>query len=292
MVMNPFLTPRQYYQLHGMGPRKRFGQHFLTQAATARRIVESAEIEETDVVIEVGPGLGALTQFLLSKVRSLHLVELDRDLADHLARVTHPLREAVQVHQQDILTFELRPLSVREGSRLVLLGNLPYNITSPLIFFLLESLDVVKRAVFMVQKEVGERLTARPGTKSYGVLSVLLGVYTQAHDLFSVGPQQFYPPPKVDSLVVRIDFPELQSMGEPSFERFRTMVNLAFQQRRKTLRNSLKSLGSESMERAFKASAIDPQRRPETLTPEEFWQLAVSYWRIKEHYGSARQTPE
>ena len=208
--MDQFLTPRQYYHLHGIKPRKRFGQHFLAQPGTAQRIVDSAELEESDVVVEVGPGLGALTQFIQHNVRVLHLVELDRDLANYLRSIMQPWSIDVHVHQQDILTFDFRSVVSPEGRRLIVLGNLPYNITSPLVFHLLESREVVKRAVFMVQKEVGERLTAEPCTKSYGVLSVLLGVCAKTTRLFSVGPQQFYPQHQVDSLVIRIDIPEVR----------------------------------------------------------------------------------
>jgi len=275
--MGQFLTPRQYYQLHGTKPRKRFGQHFLAQPATAERIVASADLEESDVVVEVGPGLGALTQFILPKVRTLHLVELDRDLANYLQTATQHLQDRVHVNQQDILTFDFQSLSRLEEKRLVVMGNLPYNITSPLVFYLLDCIEAIKRGVFMVQKEVGARLTAAPGTKTYGVLSVLLGVYAKACKLFSVGPQQFYPQPQVDSLVIRIDFPEAAQISGLSFKKFRAIVNLAFQQRRKTLRNSLKSLDAKGIEQAFKMSDINPQRRPETLTPEEFLKLALSY---------------
>ena len=279
--MERFLTPRRYYRLHGIKPRKRFGQHFLAQPATAERIVQSAELDPSDVVVEVGPGLGALTQFIPTQVRALHLVELDRDLAGYLQAVTKPFQE-LHVHQQDVLTFDFRSLAGREGRQLVVLGNLPYNITSPLVFYLLESLEAVKRAVFMVQKEVGERLTAGPGTKSYGVLSVLLGVCARACKLFSVGPEQFYPRPQVESLVIRLDFSQASQLDERSFKLLRSVVNLAFQQRRKTLRNSLKPLGSTSIERAFEMTGIDPQRRPETLAPEEFLRLALAFAKARE----------
>lgn len=275
--MDQFLTPRQYYQLHGIKPRKRFGQHFLAQPAIAQRIVASSDLNLSDTVVEVGPGLGALTRFILPQVRKLHLIELDRDLARQLVISTESHQSKVRVYQQDILTFDFDTLSSSEGVRLVVLGNLPYNITSPLVFHLLESIQSIKRAVFMVQKEVGERLAASPGSKTYGVLSVLLGVYAKVTRLFSVTPDQFYPKPKVDSLVIRIDFPEQLQFPTPSFRFLRTVVNFAFQQRRKTLHNSLKSqLGKDSkmFENAFMTSGIDPKRRPETLTPEEFLQLA------------------
>ncbi|MDY0041955.1 MAG: rRNA adenine N-6-methyltransferase family protein, partial [Desulforhabdus sp.] len=127
--MTPFLTPREYYQLHGGRPRKRFGQHFLAQPSIAGRIVASADLQPSDVVVEVGPGLGALTQFVAPQVKKLHLVELDRDLADILRDQTKSVSDRVIIHQQDILTFALDELSRSEQSRLVVLGNLPYNIT-------------------------------------------------------------------------------------------------------------------------------------------------------------------
>jgi 16S rRNA (adenine1518-N6/adenine1519-N6)-dimethyltransferase len=185
------LTPQQYFRLHGGKPRKRFGQHFLAQSATAGRIVQCAELDASDVVVEVGPGLGALTQFILARVECLHLVELDRDLAAHLGASLGSAECQLHVHQQDILTFDFMALSQLVGRRLVILGNLPYNISSPLVFHLLGAASAIKRAVFMVQKEVGERLAAAPGSKNYGVLSVLLPAYAQVTPLFSVGPSQF-----------------------------------------------------------------------------------------------------
>ncbi|MGV8074290.1 MAG: 16S rRNA (adenine(1518)-N(6)/adenine(1519)-N(6))-dimethyltransferase RsmA [Syntrophobacteraceae bacterium] len=271
--MGGFITPRHYFNFHGTRPRKRFGQHFLSQPNTAERIVRSAELEPSDVVVEVGPGLGALTQFILPSVRRLHLVELDRDLAEYLQENIPPSECRVFIHQQDILTFDIEDLSEAEGQRLVVLGNLPYNISSPLVFHLLESLSAVKRSVFMVQREVGERFAAVPGTKEYGVLSVLLGIYARVSRLFLVGPQQFYPPPNVDSLVLSIEFPEAPPADAPSFEFLRNLVNIAFQQRRKMLRNSLSVLAGKNtaaLDEAFSESGIDPKRRPESLSPEEF----------------------
>jgi 16S rRNA (adenine1518-N6/adenine1519-N6)-dimethyltransferase len=173
-------------------------------------------------------------------------------------------------------------VSRTEGQRLVILGNLPYNISSPLVFHLLESLSVIERAVFMVQKEVGDRLSAGPGTKDYGVLSVLLGGCARVTPLFTVGPGQFYPPPQVDSLVLRIDFFPGAFAEPPSFKFLRTLVNVAFQQRRKTLQNSLKSLWGGNMallEQAFSETGIDPKRRPETLSPQEFLYLGKTLQR-------------
>lgn len=270
--------------MRGTSPRKRFGQHFLAQPATAERIVQGAELDASDVVVEVGPGLGALTQFIMRQVDRLHLVELDRDLANYLQGSVPSAGCQVFVHPQDVLTFDFVSLSQMEGKRVVVLGNLPYNISSPLIFQLLESRSALKRSIFMVQKEVGERLMAKPGGKEYGVLSVLLGIYARVSPLFSVGPGQFYPPPRVDSLVVAIDFEEEPHQASLPFEGVRNVVNVAFQQRRKTLLNSLKSLVRENvglLAGAFAECGIDPKRRPETLSPEEFLLLSEALYRAK-----------
>ncbi len=272
-----FVSPQEYFRERGMSPRKRFGQHFLIQPKTAERIVESAELSPSDAVVEVGPGLGALTRFILPRVGRLHLVELDRDLAAFLEGNLHAADCRVSIYQRDILEVDFCALGQPEGERLVVLGNLPYNISSPLVFRLLESRCCIRRAVFMVQREVGERLTAGPGGKEYGVLSVLLGVYARVQSLFIVGPGQFYPPPAVDSLVVLIDFNNDLSSGAPSFAFLRKLVSTCFQQRRKTLSNSLKGLAGANatlLHEALLASGIDPKRRPETLSAEEFVGLA------------------
>lgn len=275
--MDFFLKPQEYFQQYRLKPRKRFGQHFLIQPATAARIVDCAELQSSDAVVEIGPGLGALTRFIVPGVERLHLVELDRDLASYLLKATRSISDRVLVHQLDVLRFDFQALAQTEGKRLVILGNLPYNISSPLIFHLLRTLRALKRAVFMVQREVGERLAAAPGSKSYGVLSVLLGIYAEVTKLFLVGPEQFMPKPEVDSLVIRIDFRDSNLAQKPSLRFFKSVVNLAFQQRRKTLRNSLRSLATNNLtglEEALAAIGIDLGRRPEMLSPQEFFQLA------------------
>jgi 16S rRNA (adenine1518-N6/adenine1519-N6)-dimethyltransferase len=272
-----FISPHQYFRLQESRPRKRFGQNFLAQPATAERIVECAGIAPDDVAVEIGPGLGALTQFILTKARRLHLIEIDRDLAAYLEANAPAGPCEIRMHPQDVMRFDFRSLAEEEGQRLILLGNLPYNISSPLLFHLVEALPAIRRGVFMVQKEVGERFAAPPGGKEYGVLSVLLGVCAHAELLFDVGPAQFYPAPKVDSTVLRIDFAEALPPGAPDLSFLRKIVNTAFQQRRKTLRNSLKALGGVELallDRAFSELGIDPGRRPETLSPEEFMNLA------------------
>jgi len=278
--MLEFLTPTQYFKEAGGRPRKRFGQNFLTQPATAARIVEEAGLSESDIGVEIGPGLGALTRHILPVVSNVHLIEFDGEMC-HYLRERLPAGESAILYEQDVLSFDFGALSRSQGRRLVLLGNLPYNITSPLMFQLLDSFPAIDRAVFMVQKEVGERFAAQCGTKEYGVLSVLLGIYARVTRLFSVGPGQFYPPPKVDSLVLRIDFAEAMPLGPP-FAFMRQFVSTAFQKRRKTLHNSLKGafdLPASVFEDAFAANNLDPKRRPETLSPAEFLALAESVHR-------------
>lgn len=273
--MDDFLTPGEYFrQRRDSRPLKPFGQHFLSQPATAAKIVQSAALAPGEAVVEIGPGLGALTRFLLQQVEKVHLIEVDPAMVEYL-RERAPA-EKVDIYRQDVLSFDFENLSGALGKRLVVLGNLPYNISSPLLFRLLEAFPAIERAVFMVQKEVGMRFAASPGSKDYGVLSVLLGLYSRVQKLFAVGPGQFHPPPKVDSIVLRIDFIDTAPEG-PGFDFLRKLVSAAFQKRRKTLSNSLSGvfgLGPEVLKSAFEQAGIDARRRPETLSPPEFLCLA------------------
>jgi 16S rRNA (adenine1518-N6/adenine1519-N6)-dimethyltransferase len=277
--MPDFLSPSDYFRGKSSRPRKHLGQHFLAQPATAARIVRSAELKDTDVAVEIGPGLGALTRFVLPEVSRLHLIEVDKEMVEYM-RERVPAEKAV-IYEQDALSFDFGRLGASEGKRLVLLGNLPYNISAPLMFQLLDSFPAVARAVVMVQKEVGTRFTASSGTKDYGVLTVLLGIFSKVRTLFGVGPDQFYPPPKVESVVVRIDFAQ-EPPAAPDFPFMRKLVSKAFQQRRKTLGNSLTGvfgLDADAVRIACAEAAIDPKRRAETLSVQEFIVLAQTVQR-------------
>lgn len=272
------IAPRDFFARFESRPRKSLGQHFLTQPGTAERIVAAAGIAEADCVVEIGPGLGALTEFLIPSATVLHLIERDRDIAAFLRGTIaeRGLEARVHLHEGDVLEFDFAALAASVGKRLVLVGNLPYNISSPIMFRLLEAFPAIGRGVFMVQKEVGERLAAPPGGKDYGVLSVLLGIHGSVRGLFTVGPGQFNPPPKVDSLVVRMDFAEAAPEGAPPFDFMRKVVSGVFQQRRKTLRNGLKPFiegGSGDLDALFDRVDIRPERRPETLSVPEFLRL-------------------
>lgn len=276
--MNGFLSPHEYFRRHGGRPKKGLGQHFLTQPRTAEKIVAAADLSSDDVVVEIGPGLGILTAHVVEVCPRLHLVELDSELADYVEEALRHRGHGAQVHRTDVLRFDWTRVAKEGGRRLVVVGNLPYQITSPLMFHLLEHRQAIHHGVFMVQKEVGQRLAASPGSKDYGVLSVLLSLYGRVKALFVVAPGQFYPPPKVDSLVIRIDFPEFKTdLSGVDFSMLRRLVNAAFQKRRKTLANSLAGfhgLSAEDVRDVLKTVGIDPGLRAEALAPEDFAVMA------------------
>ena len=252
--------------------RKRFGQHFLHDPAVIRRIVDSVAPSAGERIVEIGPGRGALTWALLERAKGLDVVEIDRDLAEGL-RADPRGQGRLRVHTGDVLDMDFEKLR-GEGPPLRIVGNLPYNISTLVLFRLLSQRSAVADMHFMLQKEVVDRMTAASGGKEYGRLTVMLGVYAAVERLFDVGPGAFKPPPKVWSAVVR-----LRPTPGPRFDigsdaALRTLVTAAFSHRRKTLRNGLKSLLRES---DFEACGIDPERRPQTLDPAEFGRLAARY---------------
>jgi len=249
--------------------RKRFGQHFLHDPGVIARIVAAIDPKPGERIVEIGPGTGALTLPLLARCGRLDVIEIDRDLARELPRRAAGTG-ALVVHEADALGFDFRALWAG-GPRLRLCGNLPYNISTPLLFHLLDAREAIADMHFMLQKEVVGRIVARPGGKEYGRLTVMLAAACRSESLFRVGRGAFQPPPAVDSAVVR-----LVPHGRPPFPladpaRFARLVAAAFQMRRKTLRNSLRGLLDAA---AFEAAGIDAGRRPETLAPEEFARLA------------------
>ena len=214
---------------HGdrLRPRKRFGQHFLHDRGVIARIVESVRIGSEETLVEIGPGRGALTTSLLARCRLLHLVELDRDLARILDE-SYDDESRVTVHQQDVLTFDFRALVPPLGGSLVLVGNLPYNIASILLIRLLSVVDCIDRAVFMLQREVAQRLAAAPGSRDYGRLTVMIGRVCTVESLFNVDPTSFSPVPQVESTVIRLT-PRPRPIGPVVDEQaFSELVRTAF----------------------------------------------------------------
>ena len=255
--------------------RKRFGQHFLHDPGVIRRIIDAVAPETCEHLVEIGPGRGALTWGLLERARRLDVIEIDRDLAAAL-EADRRANPKLKVHVEDVLDTDFARLR-GTGAPLRLVGNLPYNISTPLLFHLLTQRAAVSDMYFMLQKEVVDRMVARPGTKDYGRLTVMLAAVAEVEALFDVGPGAFQPPPKVWSAVVRV-----RPNENPRFELgrdgvLRTLVTAAFSHRRKTLRNSLKGLLAA---KDIEACGIDPQLRPETLTPAQFGLLAAHYSRL------------
>ncbi len=245
--------------------RKRFGQHFLTDEGIIEGILRILAPSPADKIIEIGPGLGALTLPLLERGMTLTLIELDRDLVERWRR--HPAQDRLTLLPQDVLTVDFTPF----GNAWRLLGNLPYNISTPLLFHLVPHAASMKDALFMLQKEVVDRLVASPDTSDYGRLSVMLQYHFHMEALLEVPPQAFTPPPKVDSAIVRL-IPKLpHERPECDPVALSRVVAQAFSQRRKMLRSTLKgTLPAEAWERL----GIDPCRRAETLSLEEFCQLS------------------
>ena len=248
--------------------RKRFGQNFLVDENIIERIVRSIAPKETDRLVEIGPGQGAITALLLQRCPSLIAVELDRDLIPLLEFKFRDYPD-FRIIEQDALKFDFGDLAGDGALRIV--GNLPYNISTPLLFHLLSFRGKVQDMHFMLQKEVVDRLGAAPGNKSFGRLSVMVQYHCRVQGLFPVPPQSFHPAPKVESAIVRLvpyKTPPYPAKDEKLLER---IVNVAFQQRRKTLRNALKPLYPDLDTSLL---PVDASRRPETFGVQEFVELA------------------
>ncbi len=243
-------------------PRKRFGQHFLTRDDVVADIVAAIAPQPGDILVEIGPGHGALTIPLSKQPIRLHAIEFDRDLAAALG-TRFADSDVVTIHEGDALKFDY----ARLGSDLRIVGNLPYNISTPLLFHLMAARSAIDDMHFMLQKEVVERICAQPGSKSYGRLTIMLGCYLESVPLIDVPPAAFTPPPKVDSTVLRM---RPRAEGEYSIDdhdALATVVAQAFSQRRKTLRNALRGFVTAEL---LAECGIDPGSRPE--------QLAIADW--------------
>ncbi|HEX8776977.1 MAG TPA: 16S rRNA (adenine(1518)-N(6)/adenine(1519)-N(6))-dimethyltransferase RsmA [Rhodanobacter sp.] len=249
--------------------RKRFGQHFLHDHQVINKILLAIAPQPGDTLVEIGPGLGAITLPLLERCGSLIAVELDRDVIPRLQAAASG-KGALRVIQGDALKTDLRAL-VPPGTRLRLVGNLPYNVSTPLLFHFLDQADVIKDMHFMLQKEVVQRMAAAPGGKEYGRLTVMLAARCRVEPLFRIGAGAFSPPPKVESAFVRLTPYTVPPCSIDDPARFAQVVTQAFSHRRKTLRNAL--LGTLD-DAGFQAAGIDPQRRPETLSPADYARLA------------------
>jgi 16S rRNA (adenine1518-N6/adenine1519-N6)-dimethyltransferase len=274
-----FVSPKTHLHRLGLKPKKTWGQHFLLHPHQARRIVAALELTGEETVVEIGAGLGALTGFLAPAARRVIALERDPDLARFLKEELLGEAPGVEVICGDVLEFDFSGAARQAGRPLTVVGNLPYQITSPLLFTLMGEAPAIAQAVLMMQQEVGARLLASPGVKDYGILSVLLRHHFRVNRLFTLSPGNFYPPPQVDSVVLRL-------VSEPAAPAaldevlLHQVVKIAFGHRRKTLTNTLVSqagvlgLRPETMGALLMELGLDLRRRGETLSLAEF--VAVS----------------
>ncbi|WP_199508223.1 MULTISPECIES: 16S rRNA (adenine(1518)-N(6)/adenine(1519)-N(6))-dimethyltransferase RsmA [unclassified Psychrobacter] len=258
-------------------PRKRFGQNFLHDSSIIRQIVDSIHLNRDDNLVEIGPGMGALTEPLLAEVDAMTVVELDRDLADSLRiRIGANSHEGFTIIKDNAMHVDYRALYSEERGKLRVVGNLPYNISTPILFHLLSFADVIQDMHFMLQKEVVERITADVGSKTYGRLSVIMQYYCDTDYLLTVPKGAFNPPPKVTSAVFRLTPHTTKPIVADDEDHFAIVVRETFNHRRKTLRAIFKqsTLLPTLDESDFEACGINPQARPETLSVADFVALS------------------
>lgn len=273
------VSPKEILKQYEIKPRKKLGQSFLLDKNIIQKIAAAADISEDDLVLEIGSGIGVLTEEMATKARRLIAVELDEKLSgllkDKLARYDN-----VEICNTDILKFDFGSLSEKYKTKIKVVGNVPYNISSPLIFYLLSYRHVISDFTLMLQKEVVERLVAMPDNKSYGVPSVILQMFAEVEKELDVPATCFYPRPKVESAVIKGAFREKPLVALADEEFFIKLVRASFAQRRKTLLNNLKkaafiaNLPEERIREALDEASIDGRRRGETLTVVEFGHLA------------------
>jgi 16S rRNA (adenine1518-N6/adenine1519-N6)-dimethyltransferase len=266
--------PRALLDKYGLRAKKSWGQNFLVADSIHAAIVRATVRADDDWVVEIGAGLGTLTARLAAAVPRGRVLAVERD-RDMIAVLASELGSApnVEIRAEDALAFDYPGAAVRAGKPVVVVGNLPYQIASPLLFSILESRRGVSRAVVMLQRELADRILAEPGTKEYGALGIMIGTYADARVVARAPAGAFYPPPKVDSMVL-----ELTPLPGPRYplideRRHRAVVQAAFQQRRKTLRNALRAAGLDDGS-ALARAGIDGARRGETLSIQEFTELA------------------
>ncbi|MBI2429078.1 MAG: 16S rRNA (adenine(1518)-N(6)/adenine(1519)-N(6))-dimethyltransferase RsmA [Ignavibacteriales bacterium] len=249
-------------------PKKSLGQNFLQDPNVAQKIVRLFDPQPTDSIVEIGPGKGALTALLLDHVPHLTVIEIDNELAPQLKE---QFGEKVSVIHNDVLNVSWNTLA-KENNKIRVIGNIPYNITTPILFHVVEARNVVSDFVVMMQAEVAQRITGKPRTKDYGILSVFLQYYCTPRNLFSVSKNSFFPVPSVSSTVLQLDFTAPAPQRAKNDHLFRKVVRGTFGLRRKTLRNGLRHLGVPPAE--FERLSVNLDQRPEELTVSDFVTLA------------------
>ena len=253
-------------------PRKRFGQNFLRDEAVIEAIASAIAPDKSHHLIEIGPGEGAITQALVASGCRFDGIELDRDLRTRLL-ASFSTYDTFTLHSADALQFDFESLQ-QDGQALRVIGNLPYNISTPLLFKLLDYGSLIADMHFMLQLEVVERLAAKPGNKNWGRLGVMAQFQCEVEQLFDVSPEAFFPPPKVQSAIIRLTPRRTPRWTQVNREVLSKVVSRAFSQRRKTLRNNFKSVLTDAQ---IEAAGVDPNARAETLTIDDFVALTESY---------------
>lgn len=278
---------------HNLAPKKKFGQNFLVHKQTAEAIVKAGRISDKDTVLEVGVGLGALTYPLAKSAQHVFGYEIDSGLV-RFHNEEGNLPDNVTLVHQDILTADFAELHEKCGMDLIVMANLPYSISNPFIFKLIDNAHLISKATIMLQKEVADRLMAKPCSKEYGIPTILLGVCASVEKIMTLKPHEFHPKPKIDSVVVTIDFKNKYKIAEDitTFNRpfFNRLVRTAFSQRRKTLLNTLagggffrqgsandKALNKKHTCEAIEAASISPSIRPECLDIKDFISLSTTF---------------
>lgn len=281
------ISPQKALRILDRRPAKRLGQHFLIHQATAEKIAAAIRPEPGDVVVEIGAGLGALTWPLSRSGARVVAVEIDPELAGFLRKELLEKRsdELVSIECVDILRLNLADLHGRFRKKLKIIGNLPYNISSQVLFKLVKEAGCIQEAVLMLQNEVAERVLAGPGSKDHGILSVMAAYQSKRKRLMRVKPSQFHPPPGVDSQVISLWFRTCPLSPRVDDGWLHQVVKAAFAHRRKTLKNSLLAsslpgLTREALLRALAEAAIEPSRRPESLALGEFLRLAEALGKV------------
>jgi 16S rRNA (adenine1518-N6/adenine1519-N6)-dimethyltransferase len=274
-------SPKTLLRAWNLRPKKKLGQHFLVDPSTAEMIVRRSGITSKDAVLEIGAGLGALTIAAAKVAAFVYAVETDIHLTPLLKTelLVHKLRN-VEIIEKSILRFDIHALAKKMDRRLIVIGNLPYNISSQILIQLIEARDHVNRAVLMFQKELARRITASPGSKDYGRLTVMLSYCAEIKSIATIAPSLFYPAPKIESEVLEVNFNISRAYPPHDETMLFQVVKAAFGNRRKTVKNALSASGlhidSQIAKQALAAAGIDPGRRAETLNAAEFVDLQIS----------------
>jgi 16S rRNA (adenine1518-N6/adenine1519-N6)-dimethyltransferase len=271
LALTPATIPA-LLERHGLAPSRALGQNFLADPNTARRIVRLAGVESGDRVLEIGPGIGSLTVALLEADARVTAIELDRHVVPALLDTVG--EHAITLVTGDAMTVDLDALLVPADAPWRAVSNLPYNVATPIVMRLLEEAPTVRSLLVMVQREVGERLAAGPGTKAYGAASVKVAYFARARVVGIVPPTVFIPPPRVDSALVHLERHVAPPVDVPSADRLFALVRAGFGQRRKMLRSALRAELGDATGHLLAAAAIDPQARAETLTLADWARLA------------------